>query len=427
MSEDDALYFEPFDLNCRTGLFDTYARLHREAPVRQCESGFWSVVRLEDVRSLYTRQDLFSNRPNGGDSSNPPVDFDIPEVAERLGPVFETMLLDSKELLSASIIVGVDPPLHTKIRGSVNRAFTKTRIEALRGFIDEEVAACLEQIDSATTFDIIGELGIEIPLRVMVRLFGLDPQDNERFRSWVRTSSSQWNAEEPRGSAGWLEAHYKMISQFADYFLPLMEERQKNPGTDLLSDIMALEDDVMNASEVVLFILILLAAGIETTSNLIGNVVVELLRHPKQLAMVVADPSLVPAAIEESLRYDSPFQFTLREAKVDAELSGVTIPAGSLILNMIGAANHDPAHFVDPDQFDITREQQPHVGFGQGIHYCLGAALARMEAQAALRGILPYLPDFALDEDGLVERASLLIWGKEKIPLVRRVSAVAAV
>ena len=147
MSEDDALYFEPFDLNCRTGLFDTYARLHREAPVRQCESGFWSVVRLEDVRSLYTRQDLFSNRPNGGDSSNPPVDFDIPEVAERLGPVFETMLLDSKELLSASIIVGVDPPLHTKIRGSVNRAFTKTRIEALRGFIDEEVAACLEQID----------------------------------------------------------------------------------------------------------------------------------------------------------------------------------------------------------------------------------------------------------------------------------------
>jgi cytochrome P450 len=162
-----------------------------------------------------------------------------------------------------------------------------------------------------------------------------------------------------------------------------------------------------------------LGAGIETTANLIGNVTVELLRNPDQLDLLLADPALVDAAIEESLRYDSPFQFVFRETTSDIELSGVTIPGGSIVLNMIGAANHDPAHFKDPDRFDITRKPA-HVGFGQGIHFCLGAALARMEARAALRGILPHLREFALDEEHIVDRPSLLIWGRLQIPLVRR-------
>ena len=416
-----SLYFEPFDLSCRTGLFETYARLHREAPVRQCGSGFWSVVRLDDLRSMYTRQDVFSNRPNGAETINPPVDFEIPEVAERLLPVFDTMLLDTHELLSAPVIVGADPPLHTRIRSTVNRAFTRGRIQSLREYIEEEVASCLAGIDEAEVFEVNDDLATQIPLRVMTRLFGLDPADDVKFRDWAYRLASQLNAENSRGSAVWLEAHYTLIGEFADYFVPLIQERTVNPGADLLSDIAAEESDALNASETVLFILTLLGAGIETTSNLIGNVVVELLRHEDQLEMVLDDPSLVPAAIEESLRFDSPFQFTFRQAKVDAELSGVVIPGGSLILNMIGAANRDPAHFVDPDRFDINRTG-PHMGFGQGIHYCLGAALARMEAEAAITGLLPHLRDFALDEEGIVDRASILIWGREKVPLVRRSS-----
>jgi cytochrome P450 len=417
-----SLYFEPFDLSCRPGLFETYGRLHREAPVRQCESGFWSVVRADDLRSMYTRQDLFSNRPNGAETINPPVDFEIPEVAERLMPVFDSMLLDSQEVLSAPVIVGADPPIHTRIRSSVNRAFTRNRIQSLRGYIEQEVASCLAGIDEAEVFDVNDDLATPIPLRVMTRLFGLDPADDVKFRDWAYRLASQLNAENSRGSAVWLETHYKLISEFADYFVPLIQERTANPGADLLSDIAAEESDALNASETVLFILTLLGAGIETTSNLIGNVVVELLRHEDQLEMVLNDPSLVSAAIEESLRFDSPFQFTFRQAKADVELSGVRIPSGSLILNMVGAANRDPAHFVDPDRFDINRTGA-HLGFGQGIHFCLGAALARMEAEAAISGLLPHLRDFALDEDGIVDRASILIWGREKVPLVRRSSA----
>jgi cytochrome P450 len=419
MQNESPLYYEPFDPSCRAGLFDTYARLHREAPVRQCESGVWTVVRLDDVRILYTRTEAFSNRPNGAETVRPTVDMSDSSIAEKLAPIFEAMLLDTKELLSSSVIVGADPPIHTRIRGSVNRAFTRGRIEALRGYIEEEVARCLEGLDHAPTFDVYADLAIQIPLRVMTRLFGLPASDDEKFQRWALMLATQLNAHETRGTATWLATHYSLISEFADYFVPLMTERAKNPGADLLSDIMAAEKDALTASEGVLFVLTLLGAGIETTANLIGNVTVELLRNPDQLDLLLADPALVDAAIEESLRYDSPFQFVFRETTSDIELSGVTIPGGSIVLNMIGAANHDPAHFNDPDRFDITRKPA-HVGFGQGIHFCLGAALARMEARAALRGILPHLREFALDEEHIVDRPSLLIWGRLQIPLVRR-------
>jgi cytochrome P450 len=340
-------------------------------------------------------------------------------IAEKLAPIFDAMLLDTKELLSSSVIVGADPPIHTRIRGSVNRAFTRGRIEALRGYVEDEVARCLEGIDDAPTFDVYVDLASQIPLRVMTRLFGLPAADDAKFQRWALALAGQLNAHETRGTAPWLATHYSLISEFADYFVPLMTERAKNPGADLLSDIMAEENDALTASEAVLFVLTLLGAGIETTANLIGNVVVELLRNPDQLDLLLADPALVDAAVEESLRYDSPFQFVFRETTSDIELSGVTIPGGSIVLNMIGAANHDPAHFDDPDSFDITRKPL-HLGFGQGIHFCLGAALARMEARAALRGILPHLREFALDEEHIIDRPSLLIWGRTQIPLVRR-------
>ena len=415
------LYFEPFDPACRDGLFATYARLHAEAPVRRCGSGVWTVVRLDDIRTLYSRTDLFSNRPNGTETLRPDVDLDDPDAAALLGPVFDSMLLDTKELLSATVITGADPPVHTQIRRSVVRAFTPRRIESMREFVREEVAGCLAGIEDRARFDVIEDLAGQIPLRVMTRLFGLDQRDAERVRRWAYALAAQLNAEETRGSVAWTAAHYRLVGEFADYFVPLMRERAANPGPDLLSDIMAVEEDTLTASEAVLFIFTILGAGIETTANLIGNVVVELMRHPDQLQMVVADPDRVPDAVEESLRYDSPFQFTFREAKVDVELSGVLIPAGAMILNMVGAANHDPAHFTDPDRFDITRTTQ-HVGFGHGIHFCLGAQLARMEAVAAVRGLLPHLPGLALDEDGIVNRESLLIWGRSSVPLYRPTS-----
>jgi len=318
-----------------------------------------------------------------------------------LAPVFDQMLLDAKELLTATVIVGADPPVHTAHRNSVNRAFTRRRIEALRGFVESEVDNCLADIDRASTYDVSLDLAQVIPLRVMERLFGLDANDSPHFKRWAYALAAQLNSDEARGSVEQIGRHFDLLREFSDYFVPLMRERKANPGTDLISDIMTDEDDILSASEAVMFILTLMSAGVETTSNLIGNVIVSLMEHPDQLELVLADPSRVPAAIEESLRFDSPFQFSFREAAEDVVLSGVRI------------------YFDDPDRFDVTRTSQ-HVGFGHGIHFCLGAALARMEAQVAVARIVPYLPDFELDRDKLVDRNSLIMWGKENIPIVRR-------
>jgi cytochrome P450 len=413
------LYFDPFDISCRADLFETYRRLHTEAPVYRTPSGWWAVTRLDDVRRMYTETSVFSNRPNGNDTMRPLVDFDHLDIAERLRPVFDTMVLDAQELMTAAVIVGSDPPVHTRLRRSVNKAFTRPRIEALRGFIAEEVDRCLRNIGTADVFDVNNELATNIPLSVMTRLLGLDRADDEKFRHWALALASQLDAKIDFGSATWLERHYRLIADFAEYFVPIVEERKRRPGPDLISDVVAGEDDILNASEAVIFIFTLLGAGVETTSNLMGNAVAALMRRPDQLRMVEENPDLVTDALEESLRFDSPFQFTFREAKADVEVSGVTISAGSQILNMLGAANRDPAHFANPDVFDMTRKAA-HVGFGHGVHFCLGAALARLESAAALRSLIPHLRDFELDEDNILRRESLLIWGHTSIPLRRR-------
>jgi cytochrome P450 len=413
------IYFEPFDITCRSTLFDTYDRLHAEAPVYRTPSGWYALTGLDDVRRLYTETSTFSNRINGNDTMRPLVDFDNPSVAARLRPVFDTMMLDAQELMSAAVIVGAAPPVHTRLRRSVNKAFTRARIEALHGFIHEEVARCMTNIRDADAFDVNADLATEIPLSVMTRLFGLDRGDEAKFRHWALALASQLDAEHDHGSEAWLERHYRLISDFADYFVPIVEERKRNPGPDLISDVVAGEDDTLNASEAVLFIFTLLGAGIETTSNLMGNAVAALMRRPAQLQMVIDDVARVDDAIEESLRFDSPFQFTFREAKTDVEVSGVQIPAGGRILNMIGAANRDPAHFADPGVFDLTRKAA-HVGFGHGVHFCLGAALARLESSIALKALVPHLAKYELDEDHIVPRESLLIWGHTSIPVRRR-------
>jgi cytochrome P450 len=412
------IYFEPFDIACQQGLFGIYERLHAEAPVYQTPSGWWAFARLDDVRRLYTETSTFSNRINGNDTMRPIIDFDNPSVAARLRPVFDTMMLDARELMSAAVIVGADPPVHTRLRRSVNKAFTRARIQALHGFIQDEVDRCLENIRDVDQFDVNNDLGTEIPLSVMTRLFGLDPEDGAKFRHWALALASQLDAGHDHGSEIWLERHYRLISDFADYFVPIVEERKLNPGPDLISDVVAGEDDTLNASEAVLFILTLLGAGIETTANLMGNAIAALMRRPAQLQMLAENLDLVEDALDESLRFDSPFQFTFREANRDVEVSGVAVPAGARILNMIGAANRDPAHFEHPDVFDITRKAA-HVGFGHGVHFCLGAALARLESTVALRALVPHLANFEIDEDNVVRRESLLIWGHTSIPLRR--------
>jgi cytochrome P450 len=420
-----SLYFEPFDSSCRPTLFETYARLLDEAPVFRTPSGMWAVSRFDDVREVYRHPERFSNRPNGSATIIPPVDAQNEELVERLRPIFAEMLLDARELLGATVIVGSDPPQHTVQRNSVNRAFHPRRVTALREFIETEAARCLAGIEAAGEYDMIARLAEPVPLRVIGRLLGLDPDDEPHFRRWAAALISHLDVDIDRTATDHLVAHYDFIRDFANYFIPLIEERRKNPGEDLISDIMQATGDVLTSAEAILFILILIAAGSDTTTNLMGNLTVSLLGNPEQLEMVADDHALIPAALEESLRFDSPFQFQHREALEDVELSGVEIPKGSIVLLLLGAANRDPRHFDDPDRFDITRNPQ-HIAFGQGVHFCVGAPLARLEARTVMESLVPWLPEFTLDPAETEFRDSMLIWGRKSVPLRRRSPAAAA-
>jgi cytochrome P450 len=212
-----------------------------------------------------------------------------------------------------------------------------------------------------------------------------------------------------------------MLKELSEYFVPLIEDRRENPRDDMISDLVrAVDVDTMTVTETVLFILVMMSAGNETTTNLIGNTVVELLRNRDQLDLLLSRPDLVPSALEEGARTQSPFQFLFREAVRDVDVCGTTIPKGSMIAILVGAANRDPSRFEDPDKFDITRTT-PHIAFGKGIHFCLGAPLARLEAKSALTALLPHLQRFTLDPGADLELGdSLLIRGYKQIPLVAR-------
>jgi cytochrome P450 len=421
MASKAPLYFEPFDSSCRPALFETYARLLDEAPVFRTPSGMWAVSRLDDVREVYRHPERFSNRPNGSATILPPVDEQNEDLVERLRPIFDEMLVDARELLGATVIVGSDPPEHTVQRNSVNRAFHPRRITALRDFIASEAARCLAGIDGSSEYDVVTQLTEPIPLRVIGRLLGLDPDDDVHFRRWANALISHLDVDIDRSATDHVVAHYDFIRDFANYFIPLIEERRRKPGEDLISDIMQATGDVLTSAEAILFILILLAAGSDTTTNLMSNLTVSLMTHPEQLEMVVQDHSCISSAIEESLRFDSPFQFQHREALEDVELSGVEIPKGSIVLLLLGAANRDPRHFDDPDRFDITRNPQ-HIAFGQGAHFCVGAPLARLESRTVMDALVPWLPAFTLDPTEAEFRDSMLIWGRKRVPLRRRAS-----
>jgi cytochrome P450 len=419
------LYYEPWDPACREGLFETYQRLISEAPVYQAPSGTWVVSSYEGVEYIFSNPDLFSNRPNQDETIGfpPKIDLNDPESVNtmaQLGQLAGDLPLDFEELLLARVIVGADPPQHTRQRTIVNRGLTARRVGAFQGRIDDIVAECLAGIDGRDRFDLVRELAIPVPVGVIADLLSVGPERYGDVRRWSDTVATLPQSE-GRGSPETMFKLFGMLQEFADFFVPLIEDRRANPRDDMISDLVrAVEVDTMTVTETVLFLLVVMSAGNETTTNLIGNTVVELLDNPDQLELLLAQPSLLPGAIEEGVRTQSPFQFLFREALQDVEVGGTTIPKDGMIAILVGAANRDPSHFAEPDRFDITRTT-PNLGFGKGIHFCLGAPLARLEAQRALSAFLPHLKRFSLDPAAPLQLGgSLLIRGYQEIPLIAR-------
>jgi cytochrome P450 len=295
--------------------------------------------------------------------------------------------------LSFEWLMFMDPPRHTKLRAIINRAFTSRAIAALEPRVRQLAKGLVDDVVARGDVDVEATLAAPLPMMVIAELLGLPLGDWPRLVGWSQAIMSLAATiigsanEGARASAAFLQADGEMRA----YLGELIAARRAMPADDLLTRLVTAEVDgeQLSEQELVRFFELLLAAGTETTTNLIDNAIVCFIDHPAELARVLAEPARVPAALEEVLRFRSPGQAMFRATKTEVELHGVTIPAGRMVLPIIGAANRDPAVFAQPERFDVARDPNPHVAFGHGIHYCLGAPLSRLEARVVLEELLP--------------------------------------
>ncbi|MDQ2784713.1 MAG: cytochrome P450 [Chloroflexota bacterium] len=281
-----------------------------------------------------------------------------------------------------------DPPDHTRLRALVSKAFTPRVIAAMRGRIETVVNELLDAVQDAGRMDVIADLAYPLPTIVIAELLGVPPEDRGLVKQWSQAITRYF--DDPLAAA----QTWRSMEEMMEYLRDIIAAHRAQPGDDLLSALVVaeMEGDRLTEAELFANCVLLLWAGHETTTNLIGNGLLALLRHPDQCDLLRHDPALMPGAIEELLRYDGPVFAVFRLALADMQIGGKVIRAGESLTLWNGAANHDPAQFPAPDRLDITRAENRHLAFGHGIHFCLGAALARMEGQIALAAVLRRFP-----------------------------------
>jgi cytochrome P450 len=313
--------------------------------------------------------------------------------------------------------VFTDPPTHTRLRSLINRAFTSRAVERVRPRVEAIVAELLAAVEARGGMDVIREFAYPLPVAVIAELLGVPPGDREPLKRWsdelaVFVGSAR-EAPDKYARAG------QGAGEMSEYFRDLIARRRAEPRDDVVSGLVAAEERgaVLTEDELVATCVLLLFAGHETTTNLIGNAVLALLRQPAALEAWRRDPSLTPTAVEELLRYDGPGPAMVRVTREDLELHGVTVRRGERLFLMINAANRDPRQFVDPDRLDLRRGDNRHLAFGHGPHFCVGAPLARLEAQVALPALIGRLPGLELATDRLEWLDSLIFRGVAALPV----------
>jgi cytochrome P450 len=315
-------------------------------------------------------------------------------------------------------MVFADPPRHTRIRSLVARAFTPQTVEQLRTEAQRITKRCIDTALPHGKMDIVHDLGYVLPVEIIAGMLGVPLDRTETFKGWTTDLMGFIGAgpdnEEPTRRA------YRGVLGLEGLFSELIAERRKTPTTDILNALVTAEVDGSRLSdeEIISTSTLILLAGFETTTNLIANGVLALLQHPEQLAKLRADMKLLPNAVEELNRYDCPILQIARRAKEDIDLGDHVIRAGQLVFGFLPAANRDPAVYANPDTLDITRADLRHLGFGFGIHTCLGVAVARMEVQVALEAVVTSLPNLALANTTIERTPSLAIHGCVSLPVV---------
>jgi cytochrome P450 len=415
----------------RANPYPFYEQLRIQDPVHWDEQlGFWVLTRYTDIDSLYT-DERFS-RAQGLMRG-----FQRLSESERLivEPVYHSF---SKTVFYA------DPPYHTHLRGLMNHAFTPRRVERLRPYIQQTVNELLDAVQDSAEVDMIHDLAYPLPVMVIAELLGLPASDRARFKRWSDDLFAILGTVRQK-PAHLLERAAQSLNEMTGYVKDLSRKRRVAPQDDLLTALLSVTEDdslecphphssasphapgeiireretnsTLTEEELVSNINILLSTGHETTTHLLGNGLLALLQHRDQMAQLQAQPGLLTAAIEEMLRYDSPVQITYRSALEDADIQGKPIRKGDLVNSILGSANRDPERFSNPDRFDITRNQGRHMGFGIGIHFCIGAPLVRLEAEVVFETILRRFPKIRLTTETLEWQEHPIFRGLKSFPV----------
>jgi cytochrome P450 len=368
------IYFNPWDKSFRDNPYPHYRALLDGSPRTIDLFGQPAVIvaRHADVTAVLREYGRFSS-----------VQQISPEVRQR--GLFR----------GAATMLFSDPPVQTRLRRIVSRDFTPRRIREMEPRVREIATHLLDDVERRGSFEVMADLANALPVMVIAEMLGVPPEQYQTFKEWsdiiIAGGSTLPGQPIP-------DEVVEITNQLRAYFTREIEKRRTRPGPDLISALVAahVDSEAMSAEELIAFVLLLLLAGNETTTNLIGNGMLALGRHPDQMELLRRSPELGPRAIEEMLRYDGPVQATSRRATADVEIGGTAIPAGAECFILLAAANHDPAQFPDPDRFDITREVRDHVAFGEGVHYCIGAPLARLEGAVAIGETLRRFPKLHL-------------------------------
>lgn len=376
----------------RRNPFPLYDKMRRHSPVLAVpEADLWMIFDYESAKRSLHDHETFSSRaaPSGGR----PLDW----------------------------LIFSDPTRHTKLRALVSMAFTPRSVANLEGRIRELSRGLLDQVVGRGEMDLAADFSVQLPILVIAEMLGIPLADRQRFKQWSDVILNLSYAV--TGGEAWARSRQEFGAasvEMNDYLAGLLAERRATPKDDLLTRLAVarIEGEQLTQAEILGFFQLLLLAGSETTTNLINNGMLSLMENPDQLERLRADPGLLPSAIEEMLRFRSPVQAVFRATRREVEIHGQRIPAGKLVLVVVGSANRDPGMFGDPDRFDISREPNPHLAFGVGIHFCIGAPLARLEARIAFSDLLERLKGFRRASDApWPPRQGLHVHGPSSLPI----------
>lgn len=397
--------YNPFSPEVRANPYPMYAGLRLEDPVHWSQLfEAWVLTRYRDVSALLTDSRFSADRRQ----ANNRIVQEALKREQEFGPFGRTQTMLTS-----------DPPQHTRLRRLVSKAFTPRMVEGLRPRIQEIVDDLLGRAAEAGHMDVVRDLSYPLPVIVIAEMLGVPPEHRDRFKAWSDDIVATLGG--PMVPEPVLQQGSKSIHELAEYIRAVIAERRQEPRDDLISGLIAAEEQgqILSEDEMLATAMLLLVAGNETTTNLIGNGMLALLRNPDQLCMLWDDPSLIPMAIEELLRYDGPVQATSRVAMEDMEIDGRPIEKGQVVFALLAAANHDPAQFEEPDRLDITRHPNEHLAFGDGMHFCLGAPLARAEAQIAIGSLVQRFATLEAAGDP-VWGGSFILRGVKSLPISLR-------